>query len=170
MQIRIVTPAEHDTLLPGLIEVLRDSVDSGASVGFVSPPAWAEAARWWSRTLAGPDVITWVAVDDGGEPVGTVQLVLPWQDNGRHRAEIVKLMVHRRARGRGIGGRLLTAAEEEAARLGRWLLILNTRRGGEAEAIYGKRGYGEVAVIPEFAAGTDGILYPTTIMTKVLDH
>jgi acetyltransferase len=170
MQIRIVTPAEHEALLPGLIEVLRDSVDSGASVGFVAPPAWAEAARWWSRALAGPDVITWVAIDHDGQPAGTVQLTLPWQDNGRHRAEIQKLMVHRRARGQGIGGRLLTAAEEEAARLGRWLVMLNTRTGGDAETIYGKRGYGEAAVIPDFALGTDGRLYPTTIMTKVLDH
>src|SRR5690349_5833231 len=102
MQIRIVTPAEHETLLPGLIEVLRDSVDSGASVGFVAPPAWAEAARWWHRVLAGPDVITWVAVDHGGQPVGTVQLVLPEADNGRHRGEIKRFMVHRDHRGQGV--------------------------------------------------------------------
>jgi GNAT superfamily N-acetyltransferase len=178
MQIRIVTPAEHDSLLPGLIEVLRDSVASGASVGYVAPPEPAEAARWWTRALAGPDVLTWVAVDGGsGGPqgeaprvVGTVQLMLPWQDNGRHRGEIVKLMVHRRTRGQGIGGRLLDAAEEEASRLGRWLLILNTRTGGEAEAIYTKRGWDTVAVIPDFATGTDGRLYPTTLMTKVLPH
>ena len=169
MQIRIVTPAEHESLLPGLIEVLRDSVASGASVGYVAPPEPAEAARWWTRALAGPDVLTWVA-DDAGEVVGTVQLVLPWQDNGRHRGEIVKLMVHRRTRGQGVGGRLLAAAEEEATRLGRWLLILNTRTGGEAEAIYTKRGWETVAVIPDFATGTDGRLYPTTLMTKVLPH
>lgn len=170
MQIRIVTPAEHETLLPGLIDVLRDSVESGASVGFVAPPEPAEAARWWTRSLAGSDVLTWVAVDEGGVAAGTVQLVLPWQDNGRHRGEIVKLMVHRRMRGQGVGGRLLAAAEEEAARLGRWLLMLNTRTGGEAEAIYSKRGWDTVAIVPDFATGTDGRLYPTTLMTKVLPH
>jgi GNAT superfamily N-acetyltransferase len=170
MHIRIVTAAERGTLMPGLIEVLRDAVDSGASVGFVAPPEPAEAARWWTRSLAGPDVLTWVALDEAGRPVGTVQLVLPWQDNGRHRGEIVKLMVHRRTRGRGVGGRLLAAAEEEAARLGRWLLMLNTRTGGEAEAVYTKRGWETVAVIPDFATGTDGNLYPTTLMTKVLPH
>ncbi len=170
MQIRIVTPAEHESLLPGLIEVLRDSVDSGASVGFVAAPEPAEAARWWARSLAGPDVLTWVAVEESGEAVGTVQLVLPWQDNGRHRGEIVKLMVHRRARGQGVGGRLLAAAEDEAARLGRWLLMLNTRTGGEAEAIYTKRGWDTIAVVPDFATGTDGRLYPTTLMLKALAH
>ena len=170
MQIRIVTPAEHEALLPGLIEVLRDSVESGASVGFVASPAWADAARWWHRALAGSDVITWVAIDDEGQPVGTVQLVLPEQDNGRHRGEIKRFMVHRGHRGQGVGGRLLTAVEEEAARLGRWLLLLNTRTGGEAETIYAKRGYGEVAVIPDYTLGTDGRFYPTTIMTKELDH
>jgi GNAT superfamily N-acetyltransferase len=170
MQIRIVTPAEHEALLPGLIEVLRDSVESGASVGFVAPPAWAEAARWWSRALAGPDVITWVAVDDEGRPVGTVQLVLPEPDNARHRGEIKRFMVHRDRRGQGIGGRLLAAAEEEAGRLGRWLLVLDTRTGDEAEAIYAKRGYGEVAVIPDYALGTDGRFHSTTVMTRTLDH
>jgi GNAT superfamily N-acetyltransferase len=170
MQIRIVTPAEHETLLPGLIEVLRDSVESGASVGFVAPPEPAEAARWWTRSLAGPEVLTWVAIDEENDPVGTIQLRIPWQDNGRHRGEIVKLMVLRRTRGRGVGGQLLAAAEEEASRLGRWLLMLNTRTGGEAEAIYTKRGWDPVAIIPEFATGTDGRLYPTTLMTKVLPH
>lgn len=170
MQIRIVTPAEHDTLLPGLIEVLRDSVDSGASVGFVAPPEPTEAARWWTRALAGPDVLTWVAVDDDGTVVGTVGLVLPWQDNGRHRAEVVKLMVHRRARGQGVAGRLLAALEEEAGRLGRWLLMLNTRTGGEAEAIYTKRGWDTIAVVPDFAVGTDGRFCPTTLMTRTLPH
>ena len=111
-----------------------------------------------------------MAVDGGNVPVGTVQLVLPWQDNGRHRGELVKLMVHRRTRGRGVGGQLLAAAEEEASRLGRWLLMLNTRTGGEAEAIYTKRGWDTVAIIPDFATGTDGRLYPTTLMTKVLPH
>ena len=96
MQIRIVTPAEHETLLPGLIEVLRDSVDSGASVGFVASPEPAEAARWWIRALAGPGRHHLGGRRRGRQPVGTVQLVLPWQDNGRHRAEIVKLMVHRK--------------------------------------------------------------------------
>lgn len=170
MRIQLPTAAEHESLLPGLVEVLRDSVDSGASVGFVTVPEPAAAARWWARTLAGPDVLTWVAYDETDEPVGTVQLVLPWQDNGRHRAEIVKLMVHRRSRGRGVGGRLLAAAEEGAARLGRWLLMLNTRTGGAAEAIYTKRGWETIAVVPDFATGTDGRLYPTTLMTKVLPH
>jgi GNAT superfamily N-acetyltransferase len=170
MQIRIVTPAEHESLLPGLIEVLRDSVESGASVGFVAPPEPAEATRWWTRALAGSGTMTWVAVDDSGTAVGTVQLVLPWQDNGRHRGEIVKLMVHRANRGQGIGGQLLAAAEEEAGRLGRWLLMLDTRTGGEAEAIYLKRGWQAVGIVPEFAIGTDGRLYPSTMMMKVLPH
>jgi GNAT superfamily N-acetyltransferase len=79
-------------------------------------------------------------------------------------------MVHRRARGQGVGGRLLAAAEDEAARLGRWLLMLNTRTGGEAEAIYTKRGWDTIAVVPDFATGTDGRLYPTTLMVKALAH
>ncbi len=170
MLIRPVTPADHDHLLPGLVEVLRDSVAGGASVGFVAPPDPAVAGGWWTRTLSAPDVLTWVALDAAGVPVGTVQLRLPWQENGRHRADVAKLMVHRRARGRGAGGRLLAAAEEEAGRLGRWLLMLNTRTGGDAEAIYLKRGWEVLAVVPDFATGTDGRLYPTTLMTKVLPH
>jgi GNAT superfamily N-acetyltransferase len=170
MLVRLVTPADHDALLPGLVEVLRDSVDDGASVGFVTLPSAAVAAGWWLGTLSEHDVLTWVALDDEGAPVGTVQLHLPWQENGRHRAEVAKLMVHRRERGRGVGGRLLAAAEEEAGRRGRWLLMLNTRTGGEAEAIYVKRGWEVLAHVPDFATGTDGRLYPTTLMTKVLPH
>jgi GNAT superfamily N-acetyltransferase len=166
--IRVVTPAEHDSLVPGLVDVLRDCVADGASLGFIEPPEPIAAATWWARTLAVANGLTWVAIDDDGVPVGCVQLQLPWQQNGRHRAEIAKLMVHRRARGLGVGGRLLAAAEDEAERLGRRLLMLNTRTGDRAERMCVRHGWQVLGVVPDFAAGTDGRLYPTTFMTKAL--
>jgi acetyltransferase len=167
--IRIVTPAEHDSLVPGLVDVLRDCVAGGASLGFIEPPQPIAAATWWTRTLAVPNALTWVAIDDDDVPVGSIQLQLPWQANGRHRGEIAKMMVHRRARGRGVGGQLLAAAEHEAERLGRRLLMLNTRTGDRAERIYLRHGWQVLAVVPDFAAGTDGRLHPTTFMTKAFE-
>jgi ribosomal protein S18 acetylase RimI-like enzyme len=151
-----------------LAEVLADCVDGGASVGFLAPFA-AEAARaWWEQALQDPDTLTWVAMDDAGTVVGCVRLQLGTPANGRHRAEISKLLVHRGARGRGVASALMRRAEEEAARRGRSLLLLDTQSGSPAERLYERQGWSVVGVVADYAALPDGRLAGTTIMVKRL--
>jgi GNAT superfamily N-acetyltransferase len=70
---------------------------------------------------------------------GTVRLILAPQENQVFWAELVKLLVHSRARRRGLGTALLRATENEAQRIGRTLLTLDTETGTAAERLYTRR-------------------------------
>jgi GNAT superfamily N-acetyltransferase len=156
-------------LIPELAELLADTVDGGASVGFLAPLDRAEAAAWWrelSTAVAAGRLAVWVAYEEPGRVLGTVSLALPDKPNSTHRAELVKLMVHRAARGRGLGRRLLAVAEEAAAARGITLLHLDTETGSPAEHLYRSSGWTPVGAIPDYAADPAGVLRPTTIYYK----
>lgn len=153
-----------------LADVLDDVVSGGASVGFLAPLRRADALAYWrarAAPVANGAVVLWVA-RVGGRVVGTVQLHLTATPNGTHRAEVAKLMVRRDARGAGVGGALLAAAEREAAGRGVALLLLDTQSGTPAERMYRSAGWTEVGVIPDFAADPGGALQPTTLFYKRL--
>ncbi|CAL9646956.1 Acetyltransferase [Streptomyces sp. enrichment culture] len=155
----------------GLGDLLADTVDGGASVGFLAPLDRARAVAWWrerSSAVADGRLVVWVAYEEPGRVLGTVGLALPDKPNSRHRAELVKLMVHRTARGRGLGRRLLTVAEEEAAARGVTLLHLDTETDSPAERLYRSAGWTPVGAIPDYAADPGGVLRPTTIYYKRL--
>lgn len=155
--------------VPQLAEVLADAVDGGASVGFVAPFTVRDAQVWWQTVKPGllsGATLLWVA-RDGDAIVGTVQVKLELTyTNGRHRGEVAKLLVHRQARGRGVGRALLAAAERAAAAHGVTLLMLDTETGKPAESLYRSAGWIEVGVVPEHSAGPDGLLNPTTFYYK----
>jgi len=156
-------------LTPSLAELLADTVDGGASVGFLAPLDRAEAAGWWKERSAAVTegrLAVWAAYEEPGRALGTVSLALPDKPNSAHRAELVKLMVHRAARGRGLGRRLLTVAEEAAAARGFTLLHLDTETGSPAERLYRSSGWTPVGTIPDYAADPAGVLRPTTIYYK----
>jgi ribosomal protein S18 acetylase RimI-like enzyme len=161
---------EHE--LPGLVAVLRDAVEDGASVGFLPPLGDAEAAEYWRQVSAAvaeaSRVLLVARVEDGGL-VGTVQLDLAMRPNGRHRAEVAKLMVHRAARRRGLGRGLMLAIEAEAKRLGRTTLVLDTRAGDPSERLYAALGYQRAGLIPRYAASADGTLHATALYYRLLD-
>jgi len=155
----------------GLARLLQDAVDGGASLGFLPPLGDDEARAYWQTVAA--------AVRDGsrvllvtsrpGEPVaGSVQLELAMRPNGRHRAEITKLMVHRAARRQGLGRALMLAAEREARRLGRTTLHLDTRQGDPSEELYRALGYQLAGVIPRWARSADGRLDATAFYYHLL--
>ncbi|MGW3201265.1 GNAT family N-acetyltransferase [Streptomyces sp. NPDC001118] len=154
-----------------LARLLTDAVAGGASVGFLAPLAQEEAVAWWREraeaTAAGRFAL-WVALDAVGRPVGTVSLAHPDKPNSRHRAELVKLMVHRSARGRGLGRRLLATAEDAAAAAGITLLHLDTETGSPAEHLYRSAGWTEAGIIPDYAESPAGELRPTTLYYKRL--
>ena len=153
--------------LAGLVEMLVAVVDDGASIGFLPPLARDEAERYW-RGVPGPDVRLLVAEDGPGGIVGTVQLQLAAKANATHRAEVAKLMVHPRARRRGLGRRLMERLEEVARRERRTLLVLDTREGDPSNELYRALGYVEVGRIPRYARNGDGGLDATVIYYKEL--
>ncbi|MFI1469062.1 GNAT family N-acetyltransferase [Streptomyces wuyuanensis] len=155
---------------PQLAELLVDAVDGGASVGFLAPLDRTAAERWWNShvpALAEGGRALWV-VRDGERVTGTVSVAFTAYPNGRHRAEIVKLLVHREARGRGLARALLSAAEHGAAERGATLLVLDTETGSPAESLYRSAGWTAAGVIPGFAADPAGTLRPTTVFYKHL--
>lgn len=153
-----------------LADLLVDTVESGASIGFLAPFDRAEALAWWKERAAGVaagQLAVWAA-HDGDRVLGTVSLAFPDKPNSRHRAELVKLMVHRDARGQGLGRRLLTTAEEAAAEAGITLLHLDTETDSLAEHLYAAAGWTRIGAIPDYAAAPDGVLRPTSIYFKKL--
>lgn len=163
----IVSRLDEDQLadcVDQLADLLVDTVEGGASIGFLAPLDRAEARAWWKARVDGRFAV-WVALD-GGRIVGTVGLAFPDKPNSRHRAELVKLMVHREARGRGLGRTLLTTAEEAAGAAGVTLLHLDTETDSPAEQLYRSAGWTRAGEIPDYAADPGGVLRPTTLYYK----
>jgi GNAT superfamily N-acetyltransferase len=86
---------------------------------------------------------------------GTVQLILAPQENQSFRADLAKLLVHTRARRRGIGAALMVAAEDQARRIGRTLLTLDTEAGSAGERLYERLGWAKFGEVPGYAARAD---------------
>ena len=171
-EIRTVTAEQLDEHIASLATLLTDAVDSGASVGFV-PPLDDDAARlYWAgvrAALSAGNRVLLAAVEQG-EVLGSAQLDLATMPNARHRAEVVKLMVHRAARRRGVGRALMVALEDAARLAGRLLLVLDTRPGDSAEQLYLGLGYAPAGVIPRYALSAAGTLDATVYMYKELDR
>lgn len=158
--------------IQGLSEVLIDCVEGGASVGFMLPMTRAKADAFWQRTsasVARGERVLLAAVDTEGTIVGTVQLVLNQPENQPHRGDITKMLVHRRARRRGIGEALLAAAERSALRAGKTLLVLDTA-SSDAERLYARQGWQRRGPIPNYALWPDGTPCATTIFFKSLEE
>ena len=172
-----LAPSEFPSYVDELGTLLADVVQGGSSLGFLHGLTPCEATAWW-RDHVGPSVESgstalWVATDtEGPAParcVGTISLAFTEKPNGRHRAEVVKLMVHADTRGTGLGRTLLATAERAAAEAGVTLLVLDTETGSPAESFYRKAGWDEVGVIPDYAADPAGVLRPTTLFRKRLE-
>jgi len=155
-----------------LAALLQGVVEDGGSVGFLPPLAADEAREYWegvAGAVKSGSRCLWVA-RDGGAIIGTVQLDLERRANGRHRAEVIKLMVHPRGRRRGFGRALMRAAQAEARRRGRRTLVLDTRQGDPSEALYRSLGWTFAGVIPQYARSADGTLDATAIYYLLLDR
>ncbi|GHG85057.1 GNAT family N-acetyltransferase [Streptomyces lanatus] len=168
MTVKRVDEAQLLDLIGDLADLLMDAVADGASVGFLAPLDRTAAEAWWKERAAAVGagrIAVWVA-QEGGRTVGTVGLDFPAKPNSRHRAELVKLMVHRDARRRGLGRRLLTTAEHAAIGAGVSLLHLDTETDSGAERLYEAAGWTRAGVIPDYAASPAGVLRPTTLYYK----
>jgi len=137
-------------LIPDLARLLLDAVDGGASVGYLPPLGRAEAieyARSVADAVAAGGRVLLVARANG-RIIAMGQLDLAQRPNGRHRAEVAKVMTLSAWRGRGVGRGVMLALEDEARRLGRSTLVLDTRPGDSSEALYQSLSWGKAGVLP----------------------
>ena len=160
-----------DREIQGLSDVLIDCVEGGASVSFMLPMSRSKAEAFWhnvSACVSRGERSVLVAEDAEGGIVGTVQVILNQPENQPHRADIAKMLVHRRARRRGLGAALLAAAEHSALDAGKTLLVLDTPTGSDAERLYARQGWQHCGEIPNYALWPDGRPCATTILFKFL--
>jgi GNAT superfamily N-acetyltransferase len=160
----VVRQLRHATevQLEQLARVLIDCVDAGASVSFMHPLPLSKAVAFWRGVAADADAgkrVLIIAEDDGGI-VGTVQVIFAEAENQPHRADIAKMLVHRRARRGGIGEALMRAAEEAARAAGKTLLVLDTA-SDDAERLYVRCGWTLVGTVPDYALWPQGGLCST---------
>ena len=168
--IRLRIAGDEPNLAAALADVLLDCVEGGASVGFMLPLARDKALAFWAGVLHGVrcgERVLLVAESAAGRVVGTVQLALGVPENQPHRADITKLLVHRLARGRGVGAALMQAAESAARQAGRTLLVLDTASGA-AERLYARLDWQRVGVVPGYALWPAGGPCATTFFYKQL--
>jgi GNAT superfamily N-acetyltransferase len=155
--IDLLTPQQAQASRSDLVDLLVDAVEHGASVNFVWPMTRTKAEIWWDRALLsharGERLILTAAMQ--GRVEGTVQLILAPQENQSFRADLAKLLVHTRARRRGIGVALMVAAEHQARRIGRTLLTLDTETGSAGERLYERMGWTKFGQVPGYAARAD---------------
>jgi GNAT superfamily N-acetyltransferase len=172
VDISVLDAPVSDAALEQLASVLVDCVDGGASVSFMAPFSQEQALAFF-RKVAGSvksgDTVLLAAKLDG-KIVGTVQLGLDTPPNQPHRADVKKMLVHRAARGHGIGAALMAAVEAEARRNRRWLVVLDTVPGENGYRLYRRAGWTESGIIPDYAMFPDGRLCDTALFWKRLDR
>jgi GNAT superfamily N-acetyltransferase len=159
-----------DAQIVELAGLLIDCVEGGASVSFMSPLSLEKASAFWHRVAAATgrgERALLVAEDSAGIIIGTVQLILDLPENQPHRADVSKMLVHRRARRQGVGAAILRSAEALARELGKSLLVLDTA-SAEAERLYTRLGWIRVGVVPDYALLPRGGLCATVFFYRRL--
>ena len=170
VEVKRLTVGEARAELDGLAAVLADAVDGGDSVSFMDGFGADDARAFYESLLPelerGTRVLLAAYVD--GELVGTVQLVHAWPPNSQHRADVAKLLVHRAARGQGVGRALMEQLEREARADGKTLLILDTVAERAADRLYGRLGWTRLGTVPDYARDPDGSFCDATFFYKHL--
>jgi ribosomal protein S18 acetylase RimI-like enzyme len=137
----------------------------------MAPLTRERAATFWRGVardvVAGARAL--LVAEDAQGVCGTVQLVLRQLENQPHRADLSKLLVHRRARRRGLGTALMRAAEATARDCGKTLLVLDTATD-QAERLYHRLGWTRVGAIPGYALLPQGGLCDTTVYYRSLER
>jgi len=167
--VRRVGANEAAACVEALADVLIDCVEGGASVSFMLPISRDNALRFWRQvtdSVARGERVLLVAEDGGGQIVGTVQLITAQPENQPHRADIAKMLVHRKARRTGVGQRLMVEVERAAREENKHVLVLDTVTGGDAERLYQRAGWQRVGTVPNYALMPDGEFCGTTFYSK----
>lgn len=154
-----------DAHIDALAALLIDCVHGGASVGFMDPLPLEHAQAFWRRIAQGVhrQERALLVAHDGQGIVGTVQLVLAQPDNQPHRADLIKMLVHRRARRQGVGAALIQSAVALAQQCRKTLLVLDTIQDSDAARLYVRLGWTLAGHVPDYALMPQGGLRPTSI-------
>jgi GNAT superfamily N-acetyltransferase len=156
--------AVDEAQIEALAEVLIDCVEGDASVSFIHPLTRERAVAFWRRVAndvaAGTRAL--VVAEDAQGLCGTVQLIFDLPENQPHRADLAKMLVHRRVRRHGLGAALMRAAENTARDCGKTLLVLDAVTGGDAARLYERLGWVRVGDIPRYALMPRGGFCSTT--------
>jgi GNAT superfamily N-acetyltransferase len=171
VSVRRLDATEAAACVEALADVLIDCVEGGASVSFMLPLERPTAVKFWRKVadgVASGERVLLVAEEKNGQVIGTVQIVIAQPENQPHRADVAKMLVHRKARRRGVAQRLLAAAERAALDEGKDVLVLDTVTGGEAESLYERGGWQRVGIVPRYALMPTGELCGTTFYYKQL--
>jgi len=169
--VRRVGANEAAACVDALADVLIDCVEGGASVSFMLPLPREKALAFWRGVADGVargERVLLIAEDSEGRIVGTVQMIMSLPDNQPHRGDVAKMLVHRRARRRGIAQRLMTALDDAAREEGKTVLVLDTVTGGDAQRLYQRTGWQRVGDVPKYALMPDGDFCSTTFFYKHL--
>jgi ribosomal protein S18 acetylase RimI-like enzyme len=170
MDIIELNAATVKNALPELIALMTDSIESGASIGFMLPVDESEVHNYWLKRVNaitdGECILLAAYIDD--VLVGSAQLGLELRANGSHRAEVQKVMVHTVYRRKGIGRKLMDSLEAIAHNSNRTLLFLDTRGGDPSNDLYLAVGYVHAGTIPNYARSIDGTLHSTMFYYKIL--
>jgi acetyltransferase len=168
--IETLNAAQARMAIPDMIALLQDAVAGGASIGFLETPDDNEAGEYWRHVVddMARDTRLLLVARKAHHLVGAVQLALETRPNGRHRAEVQKLIVLQHERQQGIGKRLMLALDDIARQQGRTLLVLDTRQGDAAERLYRRLGYVEAGVIPHYAQNSHGAFDATILFYRRL--
>lgn len=171
MTVRRIGANEAAACIEALADVLIDCVEGGASVSFMLPLSREKAVAFWrgvADDVARHERVLLVAEDREGQIVGTVQMIVSQPDNQPHRGDIAKMLVHRKARRRGIAQRLIAAIDGVAREEGKSVLVLDTVTGGDAERLYERAGWQRVGNVPKYALMPNGDFCGTTFFYKHL--
>jgi GNAT superfamily N-acetyltransferase len=162
---------EASACVDALADVLIDCVEGGASVSFMLPVSREKAQNFWrgvAEGVARGERALLIAEDSNGDIVGTVQLITAQPENQPHRADVAKMLVHRKARRRGVGQDLMSEIDRIAREENKSVLVLDTVTGGDAERLYQRAGWQRVGNVPNYALMPDGELCGTTFYCKQL--
>ncbi len=171
VRVRRVRANEVVGYVDALADVLIDCVEGGASVSFMLPLPREKAVAFWRNVAEGVvrnERVLLIAEDRAGEILGTVQMIVSQPDNQPHRADIAKMLVHRKARRRGIARRLMDAIDDVAREEGKTVLVLDTVTGGDAERLYQRAGWLRAGTVPKYALMPDGEFCATTFYYRHL--
>ena len=152
-----------------LAQVLVDCVEGGASVSFMHPLTQEKALGFWRRVAEGVSAgdRALLVAEQEGRIIGTVQLVLDLPENQPHRGDVSKMLVHRSARGRGVGALLMAAVEQVARDCGKSVLVLDTSNDIAAR-LYTRAGWIECGTVPDYAIMPHGGYCATTFFYRHL--
>ncbi|MGY1695147.1 GNAT family N-acetyltransferase [Geodermatophilus sp. SYSU D00814] len=133
-----------------LLACWTDVTNAGGAVGFVPPVTPDDVAPVLDavvgRVALGRERLVVLRVD--GELGGFAVLSLSVSPLRRHWATVLRVQVHPRLQGRGLGRVLVSGVHEAARAMGLEMLHLTVRGGSGLERFYGRFGYREFGRMP----------------------